>query len=223
MSERTFYPSFKVQGFNWRIVFAACAIALTVLVAFFLSRYAAYRKLQEQFYGQVLEPAQEGYDFRLIDQNGKAFQLSQLRGKVVLFSFGYTHCPDVCPTTLTDFGKIYRALSENDRKRVQVLFISVDSRRDQPETLKNYIPYFDTSFLGLTGDANQINEATKAYGASYEFVHHPGEDPDVYFVNHSAYAYLIDPDGKWKAIYEFDQLRETGKVAADIRRVLKSS
>ena len=223
MSERTFYPSFKVQGFNWRIVFAACAIALTVLVAFFLSRYAAYRKLQEQFYGQVLEPAQEGYDFRLIDQNGKAFQLSQLRGKVVLFSFGYTHCPDVCPTTLTDFGKIYRALSENDRKRVQVLFISVDSRRDQPETLKNYIPYFDTSFLGLTGDANQINEATKAYGASYEFVHHPGEDPDVYLVNHSAYAYLIDPDGKWKAIYDFDQLRETEKVAADIRRVLKSS
>ena len=222
MSERT-YPFFKVQGSNWRIVFAACAITLTLLVAFFLSRYGAHRKVQEQFYGQILEPAQEGYDFRLIDQNGKAFQLSQLRGKVVLFSFGYTHCPDVCPTTLTDFGKIYRALSENDRKRVQVLFISVDSRRDQPETLKNYIPYFDTSFLGLTGDANQINEATKAYGASYEFVHHPGEDPDVYFVNHSAYAYLIGPDGKWKAIYEFDQLRETGKVAADIRRVLKSS
>ena len=223
MSERTFYPFFKVRGSNWRIVFAACAITLTVLVAFFLSRYGAHRKVQEQFYGQILQPAQEGYDFRLIDQNGKAFQLSQLRGKVVLFSFGYTHCPDVCPTTLTDFGKIYRALSENDRKRVQVLFISVDSRRDQPETLKNYIPYFDTSFLGLTGDTNQINEATKAYGASYEFVHHPGEDPDVYFVNHSAYAYLIGPDGKWKAIYEFDQLRETGKVAADIRRVLKSS
>lgn len=223
MSERTFYPFFKVRGANWRIVFAACAITLTVLVAFFLSRYGAYRKIQEQFYGQILEPAQEGYDFRLIDQNGKPFQLSQLRGKVVLFSFGYTHCPDVCPTTLTDFGKIYRALSENDRKRVQVLFISVDSRRDQPETLKNYIPYFDTSFLGLTGDANHINEATKAYGASYEFVHHPGEDPDVYFVDHSAYAYLIDPDGRWKAIYDFDQLRETEKVAADIRRVLKSS
>lgn len=223
MSERTFYPFFKVRGSNWRIVFAACAITLTVLVAFFLSRYGAYRKVQEQFYGQILEPAQEGYDFRLIDQNGKPFQLSQLRGKVVLFSFGYTHCPDVCPTTLTDFGKIYRALSENDRKRVQVLFISVDSRRDQPETLKNYIPYFDTSFLGLTGDANHINEATKEYGASYEFVHHPGEDPDVYFVDHSAYAYLIDPDGRWKAIYDFDQLRETEKVAADIRRVLKSS
>lgn len=223
MSERTFYPFFKVRGSNWRIVFAACAITLTVLVAFFLSRYGTYRKVQEQFYGQILEPAQEGYDFRLIDQNGKPFQLSQLRGKVVLFSFGYTHCPDVCPTTLTDFEKIYRALSENDRKRVQVLFISVDSRRDQPETLKNYIPYFDTSFLGLTGDANHINEATKAYGASYEFVHHPGEDPDVYFVDHSAYAYLIDTDGRWKAIYDFDQLRETEKVAADIRRVLKSS
>ena len=223
MSERTFYPFFKVRGSNWRIVFAACAITLTVLVAFFLSRYGAYWKVHEQFYGQILEPAQEGYDFRLIDQNGKPFQLSQLRGKVVLFSFGYTHCPDVCPTTLTDFGKIYRALSENDRERVQVLFISVDSRRDQPETLKNYIPYFDTSFLGLTGDANHINEATKAYGASYEFVHHPGEDPDAYFVDHSAYAYLIDPDGRWKAIYDFDQLRGTEKVAADIRRVLKSS
>jgi cytochrome oxidase Cu insertion factor (SCO1/SenC/PrrC family) len=75
----------------------------------------------------------------------------------------------------------------------------------------------------LTGNTEQIKEATKGYGASYEFVHHPGEDPDVYFVNHSAYAYLIDSSGKWKAIYDFDQLRETDKVAADIRRVLKSS
>jgi protein SCO1 len=223
MNERTLSSFFKVQGVNWRMVFTAGAIALTILIAFFLSRYTAYRKAQDQFYGQVLEPAQDSYDFRLVDQNGKAFQLSQLRGKVVLFSFGYTHCPDVCPTTLTDFGKIYRALSENDRKQVQVLFISVDSRRDSPETLKNYIPYFDASFLGLTGDNEQIKEATKAYGASYEFVHHPGEDPDVYFVNHSAYAYLIDSAGKWKAIYDFDQLRETEKVVADIRRVLKSS
>jgi cytochrome oxidase Cu insertion factor (SCO1/SenC/PrrC family) len=106
MNERTLSSFFKVQGVNWRMVFTAGAIALTILIAFFLSRYTAYRKAQDQFYGQVLEPAQDSYDFRLVDQNGKAFQLSQLRGKVVLFSFGYTHCPDVCPTTLT--GTIYQ-------------------------------------------------------------------------------------------------------------------
>jgi len=145
MSERT-YPFFKVQGSNWRIVFAACAITLTLLVAFFLSRYGAHRKVQEQFYGQILQPAQEGYDFRLIDQNGKAFQLSQLRGKVVLFSFGYTHCPDVCPTTLTDFGKIYRALSEKTgngyRYCLSVLTLAGINRRRSKITYRTLILRF---------------------------------------------------------------------------------
>ena len=86
----------------------------------------------------------------------------------MLFSFGFTHCPNVCPTTLSDLAKVYRALPAKDRTKVQVLFVSVDPHRDKPETMKNYVPYFDDSFIGLTGTEAALAEAAKAYGAYYE-------------------------------------------------------
>ena len=203
-----------------RMWLVAFALVLALLVSFLFARYTAYRTVQAKFYGQPLVPAKEAFDFRLVDQDGKAFQLSQLRGKAVLFSFGFTHCPNVCPTTLSDLAKIYRALPERDRARVQVLFVSVDPRRDQPETMKKYVPYFDDSFIGLTGTEDQIAQAAKAYGAYYEIVHSPGESPDAYSVNHSAFTYLVSPDEKWKLLYNFDQLGDAAKVVQDIEQVL---
>jgi protein SCO1 len=206
-----------------RMLLAAFALVLALLVSFLFARYSTYRTVQAKFYGQPLVPAKEAFDFRLVDQNGKAFQLSQLRGKAVLFAFGFTHCPNVCPTTLSDLAKIYRALPARDRTRVQVLFVSVDPRRDQPETMKNYVPYFDDSFIGLTGTEDQIAQAAKAYGAYYEIVHNAGESPDAYSVNHSAFIYLISPDGKWKLLYNFDQLGDATKVVQDIEQVLNGA
>jgi len=133
------------------------------------------------------------------------------------------HCPNICPTTLSDLAKVYRALPVADRNKVQILFITVDPRRDRPEVLKNYVPYFDTSFVGLTGSDDQVAETAKAYGAFYEAVRNPGDSPDVYSVNHSTYTYLITADGKWKLLYDFDQLRDTEKMVADIERVLVGS
>jgi protein SCO1 len=213
-------PTNSAPAGTRRMLLAAFALVLALLVSFLFARYSAYRTVQAKFYGQPLVPAKEAFDFHLIDQNGKPFQLSQLRGKAVLFSFGFTHCPNVCPTTLSDLAKIYRALPERDRARVQVLFVSVDPRRDQPETMKNYVPYFDDSFIGLTGTEDQIAEAAKAYGAYYEIVHDPGQNPDSYSVNHSAFTYLISPDRKWKLLYNFDQLSDTNKVIRDIEQVL---
>ncbi len=209
----------RTARIGWRVYITAGAVLFALLCAFILTRYTTYRKVQEKFYGQALVPAKDAFDFHLIDQNGKLFQLSQLHGKLVLFSFGFIHCPNICPTTLSDLSKIYRALPEKDQGKVQVLFISVDPQRDRPEILKEYVPYFDASFVGLTGNSDQIAETAKAYGASYEIVHTPGEDPDVYFVNHSTYIYLINPDGKWQLIYNFDQLRDTEKIVADIERI----
>ncbi|MBV8640668.1 MAG: SCO family protein [Verrucomicrobia bacterium] len=206
-----------------RMLLAAFAIVLALLVSFLFARYSAYRTVQAKFYGQPLVPAKEAFDFRLVDQNGKAFQLSQLRGKVVLFAFGFTHCPNVCPTTLSDLAKVYRALPARDRARVQVLFVSVDPRRDKPETMKNYVPYFDDSFIGLTGTEDQIAQAAKPYGAYYEIVHNAGESPDGYSVNHSAFTYLISPDVKWKLLYNFDQLGDATKVVRDIEQVLNGA
>jgi protein SCO1 len=205
---------------DWRIFITAFVLVLTLLASFLLIRYTSYRSVQAKFYGQVLVPANEAYDFHLVDQDGKAFQLSQLHGKLVLFSFGFTHCPNICPTTLSDLAKVYRALPDKARSNVQVMFVSVDPWRDRPEVLKKYVPYFDPSFIGLTGTDDQIAAAAKAYGASYEKIHHPGEDEDVYFMNHSAFTYLISPDGNWKLLYDFDLLSDTEKMVGDVRKVL---
>jgi protein SCO1 len=203
-----------------RMVVAGVALGIAVLVSFLATRYFAYQNVQENFYGQALVPAKEAFDFNLVDQDGKAFRLSQLRGKVVLFSFGFTHCPNVCPTSLSDLAKIYRALPANAQKRVQVIFVTVDPKRDTPAMMKDYVPYFDSSFIGLTGSESQIDEAVKAYGAYYELVHDSPGNPDNYTVNHSAITYLISPDGKWKLLYNFDQLSDSEKMIRDIERVL---
>lgn len=203
-----------------RMFVAAIALGLALLISFLFTRYFAYRTVQENFYGQALVPAKPAFDFHLVDQDGKPFHLGQMRGKAVLFSFGFTHCPNVCPTTLSDLAKIYQALPGKDREKVQVLFVSIDPHRDRPETMKNYVPYFNDSFLGLTGSDAQVAEAAKAYGAYYEIVHDSGANPDVYTVNHSALTYLISPDGKWKLLYNFDQLSDSKKMVQDIEQVL---
>ena len=213
-------PVVSSAGINRRLFILAASLALALLVGFLFSRYSAYRNVQESFYGQALVPAPEAFDFRLVDQDGNPFLLSQLRGKVVLFSFGFTHCPNVCPTTLSDLAKVYHALPEQDRQRVRVLFVSVDPRRDRPDVLKKYVPYFDKSFIGLTGSEPQIAEAAKAYGAFYEIARDPTGGSDNYSVNHSAFTYLITPSGKWKLIYNFDQLGDATKMVQDIKQVL---
>jgi protein SCO1/2 len=218
--EKNVVPIGSAPAVTRRMAVAAIALLLTMLVSFLFTRYFAYRTVQENFYGQALVPAKPAFDFHLVDQDGKAFQLSQMRGKAVLFSFGFTHCPNVCPTTLSDLAKVYQALPAKDREKVQVLFVSIDPHRDKPETMKNYIPYFNESFIGLTGTDAQVAEAAKAYGAYYEIVHDSGANPDVYTVNHSALAYLISPDGKWKLLYNFDQLNDSNKMVQDIEQVL---
>jgi protein SCO1 len=207
---------------SWRMIIAAFALLIALIASFLAFRYLNYRNVQENFYGQVFVPALHAYDFHLIDQNGKAFQLSQLRGKVVLFYFGFTHCPNICPTTLTDLEKVYRALPDKARPRVQIIFVTVDPQRDNPELMKKYLSYFDPDFLGLTGSADQVSKAAAAYGATFEKVHNPGEDWNVYFMNHSAFTYLINPDGKWELLYDFDKLHDTMRIVADIDQVLDS-
>jgi protein SCO1 len=221
--EQRVKPIVSSAGTNRRLLITAIALGLSLLVSFLFTRYSAYRTVQENFYGQALVPAKEAFDFHLLDQNGNPFRLSHLRGKAVLFSFGFTHCPNVCPTTLSDLAKINRALSERDRQKVQVLFVSVDPRRDKPDVMKKYVPYFDESFIGLTGTEAQIAEAAKAYGAFYEIAQNPGNNQDSYSMNHSAFTYLITPSGKWKLIYNFDQLGDVKDMVRDIEQVLGGS
>ena len=173
------------------------------------------------FFGHPVGPEKVAYDFQLTNQEGIKTRMSHWRGKIVLFSFGFTHCPNVCPTILTNLLDVFRSLPPAQRDRVRIAFISVDPQRDAPSQLKNYLSYFDPAFVGLSGSKDEIDRATGAFGASYALIHKPDDAPDNYNVMHSANVYLVNPKGEWEIIYDFQQLQEPAKVAADIENILR--
>ncbi|MBK9675634.1 MAG: SCO family protein [Betaproteobacteria bacterium] len=134
-----------------------------------------------------------GSEFALTDHHGKARTLADFRGKAVVMFFGYTQCPDVCPTTLTELAEAMRRLGA-DAERVQVLFVTIDPERDTPELLRNYVPAFHPSFLGLYGDAAALERTVKDFKVFYQ--KQPGPTPSTYTVDHSAGAFLFDPQGR---------------------------
>jgi protein SCO1/2 len=140
-------------------------------------------------------------DFVLKTSHGSEFRLSQYRGKVVLLDFGYTFCPDICPTTLAELAQVRAQLGEA-AKQVQVVFITVDPERDSPERLRSYTEAFDPTFIGLTGSAEQLAEVRQAYDVVAEKQVVPGTTA-VYLIAHSAYLYLIDPDGRLQQRFPF--------------------
>ena len=197
---------------------AVAAIALCAAVG---GSFLLQNQRRQTFFGQSIRPSQSAFDFHLTNQQGNRVRLSQWRGQVILFSFGFTHCPSVCPTTLTNLATVYQGLSPADRERVRIAFISVDTRRDTPTVLQSYLSYFDPTFIGLTGSKEDIDRVTGAYGASYAFVHTPGDAPENYNVMHSSNLYLVNPKGQWELIYDFQQLQQPFKIASDVDAILK--
>jgi len=137
--------------------------------------------------------------FTTIDQNGKEFGLGNLQGKWSFLFFGYTHCPDICPITLTIMDKVYKQLeSMQQQSAVQMIFVSVDPERDTSEQLHSYVSYFNEGFIGLGGSLEQIQALTRQMGIAY-FHDQPTATGD-YMVDHSASIFLIDPQGQLVAI-----------------------
>jgi len=138
-------------------------------------------------------------EFHLKDTDGKPRSLEDYRGKVVIMFFGYTHCPEVCPTTLADLAHVMRMLGE-EAKNIQVLFVTLDPERDTPEVLSKFIPSFDPSFVALSGDKQAIAKAAKSFGVNYEkhMDKHGG-----YTVDHTDSTYLIGRTGRpiWMSRY----------------------
>ena len=125
-----------------------------------------------------------GGELRLTGHDGKPRSLADFRGKVVVVSFGFTHCPDVCPTTLADLASAMKRLGD-DARRVQVLFVTVDPKRDTEELLRQYVPAFSADFIGLRGDAAATEKVTKDFRV---YAHErPGKDGAEYTVDHSAH------------------------------------
>jgi protein SCO1/2 len=143
-----------------------------------------------------------GGDFKLTDDDGRPFTLASQRGKVVLIFFGYSSCPDACPTTLSKLSTVYRRLGE-DGARVKTLYISVDPDRDTPRVLKADLRNFALDAVGLTGTKAEIDEVVRQYGASYEIVPAP-DSAAKYTVAHTTWVYALDPKGRSRIRFDYD-------------------
>jgi protein SCO1/2 len=157
-----------------------------------------------------------GQGFDLNDFNGERRTLADYRGKVVAVFFGFTQCPDACPTALAKLAEITRALGA-DAGRLQVVFITVDPERDNAELLKNYVPAFHPAFTGLVGTPEQIAAITRAYKAYYSKV--AGKTPESYTIDHSTFTYLYDPEGRLRLMARHEI--STEQLASDIRQLMR--
>ena len=156
-----------------------------------------------------------GQELNLVDHNGKPRTLADFRGKVLVVNFGYTSCPDVCPTTLADFAAAMKRLGD-DAARVQVLFVTVDPKRDTAEVLRQYVPAFHPAFLGLRGDDAATARTAKAFGV-YSAVQE-GQTPETYTVNHSGQSFAFDPQGRLRLVVPPALPAEA--LAADLRLLM---
>ena len=170
-------------------------------------------KLPSPFHASDVSAMFTEADFRLTDHNGMTRTLADFRGKAVALFFGYTHCPDMCPTTLADLAQAVRLLG-SDAGRVQVLFVTVDPERDTPEMMAQYVPAFHPSFLGLHGDEQATAQAAKAFYVGYQ------KQPALYGYNvdHSPGTFLVDPQGRVRLRAPHAQRAEW--FADDIRLLL---
>lgn len=159
-----------------------------------------------------------GGNFVLTDHNGQRFELASLRGKAVLIFFGYTSCPDACPTTLSKLSSVYRRLG-SDATRVKTLYISVDPDRDTPAVLKDDLSNFKVDALGLTGARADIDKVVKMYGAAYEIVPTPDSEAK-YTVSHSTTLYALDTAGRTRILFDYDAPAD--EIVKGVRQILAS-
>lgn len=158
-----------------------------------------------------------GTDFNLLDPDGKVRTLADFKGKAVVVFFGYTQCPDVCPTTLTEMQQVMTLLGPKADK-VQVLFVTVDPERDSASILKQYVPAFDSRFLGLRpADEEALEKVAKDFKIYYKKV--PGMTPGSYTMDHTAGSYAFDPQGQLRLYIKHAQGAET--LAQDLKELLK--
>jgi len=167
----------------------------------------------------AFDPPRAAPDFTLPAASGAEFQLRRHLGKVVVLTFGYSSCPDVCPTVLAELAQVRVRLGAKEAQRVQVVYVSVDPERDTPARLRAFTEQFDKTFMGLTGPREQLEPVWKAYGVSVVRKDLPGSTPPTYLVHHSASVFLIDAAGRLRVMAPFGT--PSDDVLHDVRLLLK--
>jgi protein SCO1/2 len=192
-------------------------IGLSALLAGAIAAYL-WEKPRRGFDAVDITGVEWGRGFDLTDHNGVRRTLVDFRGKVVMLFFGYTHCPDMCPTTLATLAGALRQMGE-DARDVQVLFVTVDPRRDTPEILAKYVPAFHPGFLGLYADAETTARTASEFKAYFEL--RPQDETGRYAVDHSGQIFVFDAQGRVRLFIRPEASPES--IARDVRVLLAES
>lgn len=167
-------------------------------------------------YGEPFPPAT---DFALTRANGDAFQLSAHRGNLVLLFFGYTSCPDVCPTTLAELNLALEELKPEDAEQIKVVFVTVDPARDTPERIQEYVDHFNANFVGLSGTESELAQVWNGYGIFRQVAEGSSASAAGYLVDHTARVTLIDRGGNLRISFPYDAPVED--IVHDLKLMLK--
>ena len=190
----------------------------TLVAALLLLALAACSPDGPKFKSSDVTGSSFGREFALQDASGKTRTLADFRGKAVVVFFGYTQCPDVCPTTLSTLAETMKLLGP-DADRVQVVFITIDPERDTPAMLGEYVPAFDKRFIGLAGDAAATERVAKEFKVIYQ--KQPGPTPTTYSMDHSAGVFVFDPQGRLRLYARHGQGPDA--YAHDLRELLRTT
>lgn len=194
-----------------RIAVSACLVSATAL-------FSACSPQAPTFQGVDVTGAEYARDLPLTDHNGQPRHLRDFAGKVVVVFFGYTQCPDVCPTSMSELAEVKRALGDQGGK-LQGIFVTVDPERDTPEVLKAYMANFDPSFLALTGTPEQLAAVAKDFKIYYKRVE--GQTPTSYTMDHSAGSYVYDTAGRLRVYHRYGSGAQA--LASDVRALLNEA
>jgi protein SCO1/2 len=194
----------------WVGILSLAVIAVAISLAILFAK-------PPSFHGtSYSEPYPIAPQIELTKSNGETFRLSDQKGKIVLIFFGYTSCPDVCPTTLAELNLVLDGLG-NKAESVEVIFVSVDPERDTPEKIQKYVEHFNPAFVGLSGSVEELQSIWTNYGVYREKVE--SDSALGYTVNHTARTYLIDSDGNLRLSYGFQT--PVKDIVSDLKTLLK--
>ena len=190
-------------------------IAVSAVVVGTSGVFSACSEKKTEFRGVDITGADYAKDIPLTDHNGKARHIQDFAGKAVVVFFGFTQCPDVCPTSLQELAEVKKMLGK-DGDRLQGIFVTVDPERDTPELLKSYMANFDPSFLALSGSPTQLAAVAKDFKIYYKKV--DGKTPTSYTMDHSAGSYVYDTAGRLRVYHRYGS--GTQALAADVKALL---
>lgn len=191
-------------------------IALLLLITLALTACGSGEIDPSQFKGTIMPATIPAPDFTLTRVGGEQVSLSDFQDKIVLLYFGYTFCPDVCPSSLSDLKIVQNKLDENGEK-LQVIMVTVDPDRDTPEKIDEYVQHFHPTFIGLSGTKEEIDAAGEGYGVYYE--KHEGTAATGYLVDHTARIFVVEPGGTYRLSFSFGT--PTDDIIHDLRLLLR--